>query len=74
MSGMFTERRKGGPPPTAPTVSVHDVPAMQEDWFVREVQRCREMGMPLGCCDVWPECSHVLAWYEAHVPEGDGAA
>lgn len=52
-------------------MSVHDVPAMQEDWFVREVQRCRALGMPLGCCDCWPECSHVLAWYEAHVAARD---
>jgi hypothetical protein len=37
---------------------------MQGDWFVREVKRCREIGMPLGCCDEWPECSHVLEWTE----------
>ena len=40
------------------------VAEMQGDWFVREVKRCREIGMPLGCCDNWPECSHVLAWLE----------
>jgi hypothetical protein len=37
----------------------------QAEWFVREVKRYREIGMPLGCCDEWPECSHILAWYEA---------
>lgn len=37
---------------------------MQSDWFVREVKRCREIRMPLGCCEDWPECSHVLAWLE----------
>lgn len=37
----------------------------QADWFVREVKRCAEIGMPLGCCDEWPECSHVLAWVES---------
>jgi hypothetical protein len=35
---------------------------MQADWFVREVKRCAAIGMPLGCCEEWPECSHVLAW------------
>lgn len=38
---------------------------MQADWFVREVKRCRAIGMPLGCCDEWPECSHILAWVES---------
>ena len=44
---------------------------MQADWFIREVKRCRAIGMPLGCCDEWPECSHVLAWAETR---GDDAA
>jgi hypothetical protein len=35
---------------------------MQSDWFIREVKRCREIGMPLGCCEEWPQCSHILAW------------
>lgn len=34
------------------------------DWFVREVKRCAEIGMPLGCCGEWPECSHVIEWTE----------
>ena len=21
-------------------------------------------GMPVDCCDEWPECEHVLAWAE----------
>jgi hypothetical protein len=29
-----------------------------------EEQALRERGMPIRCCDYWPECSHVLAWYE----------
>ena len=37
---------------------------MQADWFIREVKRCAAIGMPLGCCGEWPECSHVLAWIE----------
>lgn len=37
----------------------------QTDWFVREVKRCIEIGMPLGCCGDWPECAHVLAWVES---------
>jgi hypothetical protein len=24
---------------------------------------------PKGCCDEWPECSHVLAWYERNFPK-----
>lgn len=44
---------------------------MQSDWFVREVKRCREIGMPIGCCDEWPECSHVLAWLESREPTPD---
>jgi hypothetical protein len=35
---------------------------MQADWFIRQVKRCAAIGMPLGCCEEWPECSHVLAW------------
>lgn len=27
-------------------------------------QALREQGMPIRCCDLWPECSHVLAWWE----------
>jgi hypothetical protein len=47
-------------------MSVEDeiVREMQSEWFIREVKRCREIGMPLGCCDEWPECTHVLAWVE----------
>lgn len=36
----------------------------QSDWFIREVKRCAAIGMPLGCCEEWPECSHVLKWVE----------
>jgi hypothetical protein len=42
---------------------------MQSDWFIREVKRCREIGMPLGCCDEWPECSHVLEWTEKRLAD-----
>lgn len=38
---------------------------MQSDWFIREVKKCRELGMPIGCCGEWPECSHVLAWVDS---------
>jgi hypothetical protein len=27
-----------------------------------EEQKMRNLGMPIRCCDYWPECSHVLAW------------
>jgi hypothetical protein len=29
-----------------------------------EERALRELGMPIRCCDYWPECSHVLDWYE----------
>lgn len=41
----------------------------QAEWFISEVQRHRELGIPLGCCDEWPECSHILAYYEEHRDE-----
>lgn len=43
----------------------------QADWFIREVKRCRDIGMPLGCCDYWPECAHVFAWTETRAGEAD---
>ncbi len=47
------------------------VAEMQAEWFVNEVKRYREIGMPLGCCDEWPECSHVLAWFESRATDRD---
>lgn len=32
-------------------------------------QFLREHDGPIRCCDYWPECSHMLAWMEAHPPE-----
>lgn len=29
-----------------------------------EEQKLGALGMPLRCCDYWPECAHVLAWLE----------
>jgi hypothetical protein len=26
----------------------------------------RAIGAPVRCCGEWPECSHMLAWYETH--------
>lgn len=52
------------------TKSVFDARDMQADWFIREVKRCAELGMPLGCCGMWPECSHVLAWDEERQEKG----
>lgn len=49
------------------------VAGMQADWFIAEVKRCREIGMPLGCCDDWPECSHVLEWLDEREVEHDAA-
>jgi len=39
---------------------------MQAEWFINEAKRCRALGMPIACCDEWPECSHVSAWVESH--------
>jgi hypothetical protein len=38
----------------------------QAEWFINEAKRCRALGMPIACCDEWPECTHVLAWVEAN--------
>ena len=37
-----------------------------------EEQKMRDLGMPVRCCDYFPECSHVLAWVESR-EEADGA-
>lgn len=29
-------------------------------------QALRDRGAPIRCCEHWPECSHMLAWYEKH--------
>jgi len=47
------------------TVAEEMTREMQAEWFIREVKRCQAIGMPVGCCDEWPECSHVLAWVES---------
>lgn len=52
-------------PTTVRDVAQERVADMQADWFIREVKRCAAIGMPLGCCEEWPECSHVLAWTES---------
>ena len=54
---------------TFSAATVFSLASAQENWFVAEVHRCRERGIPLGCCDEWPECSHMLAWWEAHREE-----
>lgn len=50
--------------PSEQPPAAYDLADAQTEWFVREVQRHCELGIPLGCCDEWPECSHVLDWYE----------
>lgn len=51
---------------TTPGGSLFEARDAQADWFVREVKRCAAIGMPLGCCENWPECSHVVAWVEQY--------
>ena len=37
------------------------------DFDAGEEQKMRDLGMPVRCCDSWPECSHVLSWVEAEM-------
>lgn len=31
-----------------------------------EEAKMRALGMPVRCCDFWPECSHMLEFVEAY--------
>ena len=39
-----------------------------------EEQKMLALGMPVRCCDYWPECSHVLAWVEELADADDPAS
>ena len=36
-----------------------------------EERKMRDFGMPVRCCDYWPECSHVLAFIEQQQAHAD---
>ena len=37
----------------------------------KDEQALRDAGAPIRCCPYWPECSHMLAWYEEQREQPD---